>query len=392
MKTVYSKAFALLYLLLITLIPAAFAQPCTCSGGTKPDSLKYRVELNGLTTYTSFSFPKFDPALGTLSCMRMEDTVNATMGFELINRVDSRFDYNMNANITATVAGPSGFVASANYVATFGPYDLGAAGIDPDTSVVVGPVTIFSNRRMVRNQTSGLANYIGTGTVPFTFDLSGPVWPAPSSGNYAANVQTVGDVKVNLTYYYCPSAVLAVNIKQFMVQKKGEKAFISWQSQLAQNIRQYVLEFSTDGRNFQPFVTVQGDGKESQTFEYIHDLTDKKGNHLYYRILQKDAQGKSMYSTIRAIALTEKAPMQVSAYPNPVQDQLQLGFDRPVNGLFLVEVYSLGGQPLYRREIRMVNSQVIPINLGLKPASGGYFAKITQQQGGQFQIVPFLVR
>lgn len=392
MSNVYHKTGVLLCILFFALPFFASAQPCSCSGGTKPDSLKYRVELSGLTTFTSFTFPKFDPALGTLSCMRMEDTVNATMSFELINRVDSRFDYNMNANISATVAGPSGFVASASYVSTFGPYDLGAAGIDPDTSVFVGPMTIFNNRRLVRNQTTGLANYIGTGTVNFTFDLSGPVWPAPSSGNYAANVQTVGDIKVNLIYYYCPSSVLATNIRQFMVQKKGESALITWQSQLAQDIRRYTLEYSTNGRNFQPFATVEGDGKEQSQFQYQHDLTGIKGQHLYYRMLQKDATGRGMYTPTRSIALSTTAPVQISPYPNPVRDQLQLGFDRPVDGMYRVEIFNLSGQPLYSRDIRMVNSQVIPIQLSTKPATGGYFAKITQQQNGQSHIVPFLVQ
>lgn len=393
MKQIYAlRSGIALLVYLFLFFNTSYAQPCTCSGGAKPDSLTYRVEFTGLTTYTSFTLPQFDPSLGTLTCLKMVDSVSSIMSFELINRVDSRFEYNMNANLTATISGPSSLTASTNYFQTFGPYDLGAAGIDPDTSVFVGPTTVFSYKKISKTINTGLAPYIGIGTVPFTFDLSGPVWPAPSSGNYAANVQTISDINVNLTYYYCPLSILANNIKNFTAVKKDNTANLSWIAQNAEKINMYTIEYSNNGRDFKVAGTVEGNKQLGGVYQFNYDIIPNTGNYIYFRIRQTDEQNKSLYSAVRTLALTDKAPITLSTYPNPVQQQVTIAFDRVMNGNFNVEIVNTAGITLLQKQVRMQNSNAIPLTLSSKPAAGIYFTRITNLSSQEQQLVKFFVQ
>ena len=71
-----------------------FAQ-CSCSGGTTPNSVTYLQQLNKTNAASStISFPQFNPALGTLVCVKLEDTISGVTNSIIQNAGSTKNEFN----------------------------------------------------------------------------------------------------------------------------------------------------------------------------------------------------------------------------------------------------------------------------------------------------------
>jgi hypothetical protein len=92
-------------------------------------------------------------------------------------------------------------------------------------------------------------------------------------------------------------------------------AQISWQVQ-ENNVTGYWLEKSTDGSLFTTIATLASKGNGTNNYEYT-DTASVQGV-AFYRIKQKDRDGRTSYSAIIKLYNIDKVPFTV--YPNPVKD------------------------------------------------------------------------
>ncbi len=407
MKHFYSKVPSLvLFSVLLSYSPATLNAQCSCGPSTTADSVVYRVAYNGLTGFFTFNVPQFNPTLGTLTCMRMEDTVTSSMTFRLANRINDRFTYNINAMQTTTISGPSGFSAvSGTYSNTFGPFDLGTADISPspnlntpeaDTVVTVGPTSIFNNTAFSKLKTTGLATYLGIGTVPFTFDLSGPVWPAPSSGNFGLDVQSSSNIIFHLTYYYCASAILANNISGFSAIKSGNQVVLKWTGQNELNTDNYEIEYSKDGIHFSSAATQQAyidEAGAASKYEYQYNLASVTADRMYFRIKKTNAAGKSGYSAIKVINLAAGASAisNFQLYPNPASKHLNVEWSSPVSGNIRVAVLNTVGQQVYSQAFELNSSNNIQLNLPAAIKPGVYYLMVKDVSSQTQQLTKLLI-
>jgi hypothetical protein len=405
MKNIYTKTFLSISFSLLLYLPQKMNAQCNCALGVPATPLKYNVSFSGLAGFFTFNMPKFDPALGTLSCMRMDDTITSNLSFRLANRVNNRFEYNINISQTATVTGPSGFSASGTYGGGAGPYDLGVADFppppltayqtpEPDTVKSEGPLSIFSSKAISRAIGGAPATFLGTGTVSFTFDLSGPVWAVPNSGNYGLDVQTVTDLKVTLTYYYCPAALLASKLQNFSAHKMDRNIVLNWDAPNETDINQYEIEYSTDGSNFTPVAKMvashNSTGKAAYTYNYA--LNTNTTGALYFRIKETGNSSKSVYSTVQKVVLDEKTATGISIHPNPAITGMTVNFDHPMTGEYAVDLVNLSGQTVVSKKMQVQNSRAIPVNWNSKPAPGVYYTRIINTSSRQQQIVRVVIQ
>jgi hypothetical protein len=113
----------------------------------------------------------------------------------------------MDYNRSTSLSGPN-IAVSATAARNYGPFDLGQAGVDPDTSVHIGPDVIFSNRVLLRTTTNTTA-YNGVGTVNFTYFNNGSFLMTTGNDNYGLDVAAVSDVTIRVVYYFCPLIILS---------------------------------------------------------------------------------------------------------------------------------------------------------------------------------------
>lgn len=112
-----------------------------------------------------------------------------------------------------------------------------------------------------------------------------------STSNYAAQ-------NSNLT-------VLPVVFQSFSVVKQNKNIAVQWSTISEQNASHFLIEHSADGQRWSTLSTLNAAGNSSQTnhYSYVHTQPTKGKN--YYRVQQKDIDGKSSYTAIRFVLVEE---------------------------------------------------------------------------------------
>lgn len=100
---------------------------------------------------------------------------------------------------------------------------------------------------------------------------------------------------------------------------------LNWATLQESNVSHFIVEFSSDGKNFIPLATIpaNGNANETSTYSYIHNAPDlQKAN--YYRIRQVDFDQKASVSIIQFVKFKKGVVVPITVTPNPVRNDLIL--------------------------------------------------------------------
>jgi hypothetical protein len=112
------------------------------------------------------------------------------------------------------------------------------------------------------------------------------------------------------------SAVLPVELTQFVAKVAGQKSALSWSTASEKNNEGFDIERSVDGTAFQKIGFVKGNGTTNQPQQYTY--TDALvGAVTYYRLKQVDTDGKFEYSKVVSV---ESNGDGLRVYPTLVSD------------------------------------------------------------------------
>jgi hypothetical protein len=118
-------------------------------------------------------------------------------------------------------------------------------------------------------------------------------------------------VKISVT----AGSVLPLQISSFSAEKIDEnKANLKWVAVEQNQVLNYDIEESIDGINFKVIVTVANNGAENATYNQSISMPNAKV--VYYKIKANQADGRQVFSVIKAIKIIQSKKVEV--YPNPV--------------------------------------------------------------------------
>ncbi|MDE3212732.1 MAG: choice-of-anchor E domain-containing protein [Bacteroidota bacterium] len=378
MKILYPTLLALLAIVLIP--PESSVAQCTCADGSTPSSITYSQYFDSITTTNStITFPQFDPSIGQLTCLNLGDTVTTIVNYNLENDLDTATSYMFETYRRSQFTGPNSFFSSViSAPKDYGPYLLGPYDTSSTADQVnVGPDTVFYNN--VHNQyTSSIAGFLGTGTVSFNYLTTSTFTILTGSDNAIIKLRAFTRLNVDLTYYWCPYAILGTNFTSFVLSQNGRDAVADWQVANFQPSTQYVLEVSTDGRNFQELSpgTPMENGTTAQ-FKENYTPAEGYSGYLFFRIKQTDPTGKYAYSSVKSLLFDQGArQIGMSFYPNPAVSGIQLQFLKNYGGNYLVEIINDAGQVIFTKNYSMTGPSSVNIQWPRKPAPGLYFLKV----------------
>jgi hypothetical protein len=100
---------------------------------------------------------------------------------------------------------------------------------------------------------------------------------------------------------------------------------LTWSTYQEENVSRFVVEYSSDGSNYQSIGTVAAVGNSTapSSYKFIHTKPSLNGTD-FYRLQEVDLDGKATYSSVRALKFNNGQIAKVLATPNPVHDLLQL--------------------------------------------------------------------
>ena len=395
MKNVYSVIFALCSFL-VTFVPKDSTAQCLCSGGVPATQLSYYSTLGTTTAPISvISFPKFNPSIGTLSCVSFVDTTSGVTTTNVWNLVtdttiitigsikDTIIDttktaYIFNLSVGNTISGP-GISINDSYSTTYGPDSLSHLG-HPGDSITYGPNNLYTNQRDSSHTTS-VASYLGTvGNVNFLYTLNGGLTTTKGGLNYGNNIVTNYWGTFKLTYYWCPTIPLANMFNNFVAAKSGNNILLRWQALNEQRNGQYQIQFSTDGVQFSSVGAEASDTNfvgTTASYEYQYPISATDHGTMYFRIMRSSPDGKTIYSSIKTVNLSSLGfTTGLHAYPNPAKTFTVLEFEEVLNGNYTVELINTAGQVVQRSQMSFNGNSQARYDFKTALSTGIYYLQV----------------
>lgn len=196
--------------------------------------------------------------------------------------------------------------------------------------------TALISPRVKRTWDIGKASPNGGSGIDFAFTWNSPeqvqiVSPAFyhfEGGKWVKQSGTTSASGTTLTYTgytgsFSPFAVgdatslLPLTWLSFTAQKQEHGVALEWITAAEQNTRDFIVEHSTDGVQWQSIGTVPASGDRQSTYRFVHTRPAPGQN--WYRIQQRDLDQRSTFSKIIGITSNDtESGFQI--YPNPVKN------------------------------------------------------------------------
>jgi hypothetical protein len=375
MKSVYPLLFTVI---LAANIPAKTFAQCMCSAGVPATPISYVTTLAPTTAATTtINFPMFNPSIGTLACVSLQDTISGISTTYVANTAPDSVKYKFELNINNDIEGPGGLSSTPDFSKIY--YDTLASNALPGSYGENGPDSIFTNAPD-SNGTGNTVGYLGTGTVGLTYTIDGGLEVLKGGLNYADTVVTLYSGVFNLTYYWCPAVELATTITNFTAIPNGNTIGLQWLANNQQSNTSYEIQVSTNGQNFTNLGTAESNAASAgSTAEYQYQYNFDPSNvvKLYFRIEEVSPSGAISYSVVVVVNPGANGTGDISyqTFPNPATNSLLFQFNSNQTGDFVLQLVNTAGQIVQQKAVTLAESNQIRLDFNPQPANGLYFLR-----------------
>jgi hypothetical protein len=225
---------------------------------------------------------------------------------------------------------------------------------------------------------------VGTGFGRYDASYALPGWSQQTVNLSAYAGQTIlvafegvsnfGDVigvdDINITV----SGSLPVSLVDFNARRYGKVNNLSWNTLQEFNSSHFIIERSTDGRNFAAIGKVKATGNSSSTRHYsFTDQSPVKGIN-YYRLQMVDIDNSAKYTPIRSVK--NIGALDLSVFPNPVTSLSKLAINSDKPGIGNLTIVDAAGHQVLNRHITVITGDnIIPVNFN-QLSQGIYVLKV----------------
>jgi uncharacterized repeat protein (TIGR01451 family) len=217
--------------------------------------------------------------------------------------------------------------------------------VGPGTSGIGTPVLVGGQYQFVTNLPPFLAVPSDSGRY---YRVIVATSLANLTGNCAYNDGTATMIKV----INC-GIILATNIQQFKAQLVSGKGYLTWSASDEQNIKNYDIEKSNDGINFQKIASVEAKNISESYYNFTDP--DNINGKTYYRLKMNDANGLYKYSTIVLVSTTMN--FEIKNIINPFKNTISIDVIIPIEGIMNISLYNDNGQ--------MIKNLQVTVNKGI---------------------------
>ena len=201
--------------------------------------------------------------------------------------------------------------------------------------------------------------------------------PSTSSLTYTP-LDTTKTYAIAVARYTDPSQ-LPVTIESLSADVVNKLVQLKWQTVLELNIGKYMVQHSTDAKNFVDVGTVNAIGSRANGYQFI-DNNPADGTN-YYRLESVDKDGSSSYSKVVSVQFTVNSN-QLTVFPNPSKDFVTI----KGNHITLVQVIDNIGRVIKTVSLKDATNPVLSVG-GLR--AGVYHLRI-QIMGGEVSSTSFV--
>ena len=152
-----------------------------------------------------------------------------------------------------------------------------------------------------------------------------------TSGGLSSTPKCIIDaIKVSTTW---ADASLPVTLKSFAVSLQNNKPLLAWVTTNEVNMNKYVIERSTDAKNFTAVTSIAAKNKAGENSYSYTDISSLNGT-VWYRIKMVDNDGSYTYSNAQPVSV--KGILQLIIKGNPVVSNLVISHAAAAGALLQV--------------------------------------------------------
>ncbi len=332
----------------------------------------------------NLSFPQWSPDSGVLVSVKLSAMVSSLYGFTLRNADSVATTYALTVGQQDQFSSPQLTIPYSNIVSQ----SMGNYPLNPGQSVSQAPFNFLGNH-ISSDSITAVSPFLGAGRV--SLDYQSFTFTNLSAVNNAAYYYSAGisnSLSFSVQYLYCRSGVtLATDLTQWSAIADGPRNVrLRWAAANESAGRQYVIQRSSDNRNFTNIATLTAT-TDSGTADYVYpdELPGTSDSSWYYRLQVYDL-GQIYYSSIRQVTLTTGNGLHL--YPNPAIDFITLVPDQQAPGDWQVDVLSSDVR-LIQRSTNLQTRSIL-VTFHNKLSAGTYFVRATDLRGHKVFSTSFL--
>lgn len=125
--------------------------------------------------------------------------------------------------------------------------------------------------------------------------------------------------------------ILPLNLVSFEATRNGQQINLQWNTDNERNMAGFEIQRSYDGTDFISIGSLASTPNANGIGRYYFtdNKADTRSTRIYYRIKMNEQNGSAQYSPVKMVQNTIGSVMNISVYPNPVNDQISV--TRPAN-------------------------------------------------------------
>jgi hypothetical protein len=192
----------------------------------------------------------------------------------------------------------------------------------------------------------------------------------------------LGNGDFAFAWNYIPLPVEFINLQ---ANKKGEPVAVKWTTASEKNITHFVVERSSNGKEFSTVGTVEAKINSTLLTNYL--LTDQSplSGISYYRVYSVDMFGTAQYSKTVAVTSLDNVKVQpannIMVFPNPFDGRnLNLSLAGH-EGTMQVALYDMLGKQVYINTIKEYAPELVNIQMDTTLSPGMYVLQILTEKG-----------
>ncbi len=183
-------------------------------------------------------------------------------------------------------------------------------------------------------------------------------------------------------FNYPNQIILPVKLSAFTAILGDNKVDLRWTTSAEKNASHFVVEKSTDGKNFSEagLVFAMGNTSADISYQFTDNRIDRQTGNIFYRLRAVDIDGRAEYSDVRIIHLGNKQGIafSVTAFPNPATTEIRVTIPREWQDKTVkYELVSLSGQPVLSvQDKNSTQTKSLPLQ---QVAPGAYILRVSSQ-------------
>jgi Secretion system C-terminal sorting domain len=359
-----------------------------CSAGYTATSNTYTTTFTSSTQNASYSwsFPYFNPALGTLTSVSLNSQIKVNSNMSITNNTGTQ--QNVSAFLYRTDSWSTTDGSSNNQI-DFGS-SFTATNLANTATQNFVTKSVIGGETMNYTATSNLSGFqAGSGNNNLSY-LSGDEVVTNPANNVAASMSIYSEtIAFTVTYNYC-AATLPIRLVSFTANREDQQSvLLAWSVADETAGQTYTVQVSTDGVNYTDYATVDSDPVNSNaSYTYTYPISAGATGRLYFRLRMVDDHGLTGYSQVAIINLNSNAVTGFSIYPNPPSNFINLTLPGD-NRQWQIDIISADGSLIQRNNYSNTSNPVVVFSRRL--AQGTYFVRAINPLSGDKQSGSFLI-